>query len=368
MIDLTLRCSVEGVSHEPFVVRLFGGQRPRDELLFKDDYGAEYIGLIAGRSVYSAKDGLLAIDHACPSDLDGDVLFVEPSRERCQRWIRAASRHNTLLITERCDQLCIMCSQPPRQRHRDRFSHFETACLLAPASAVIGLSGGEPLLFKDQVFSLIERLYLQRPDLRFHVLTNGQHFERSDLSQLAHRPLRLVLWGVPIYAAEASAHDSIVRKPGALARLEESLGTLLSAGAGIELRTVLLQQNVAELPRLAWKIAAQLVGIDRWAIMQLEHAGFARSGWRSQFVDHSEDFGPVAEAVAIAESRGISVALYNFPRCTVPEAFRHLAADSISDWKKRYTEVCTPCRERALCTGVFEWHPDRHHFKGIQAL
>src|SRR4051794_4935895 len=58
---------------------------------------------------FAGADGLFTIaDHG--ETLDGDVVLVDPARGAAERLIRASSKHNTLLITERCDQLCVMCS------------------------------------------------------------------------------------------------------------------------------------------------------------------------------------------------------------------------------------------------------------------
>src|SRR5690606_36627317 len=118
-----------------------------------------------------------------------------------------------------CDQLCVMCSQPPKKTHFDNFDHFEKASLLAPADAVLGFSGGEPTLYKDQLFALLGRVHAARPDLRFHVLTNAQHFTEEDVGFLSSAAGRSVQWGVPLYAADAALHDNIVGKDGAFDRL-----------------------------------------------------------------------------------------------------------------------------------------------------
>src|SRR5690606_40693855 len=57
---------------------------------------------------------------------------------------------------------------------------YKAACMLAPQGAVVGLSGGEPTLYKDELFDLLDFALTMRPDLRFHVLTNAQHFVRSE--------------------------------------------------------------------------------------------------------------------------------------------------------------------------------------------
>lgn len=348
MIALSLPATFSETGAEPFVSRLGRGN------------GAEgvLIGEFGGREIYQS--GAQIIDVAVPAGdtLAGDIIFAEPAAGRISRWIRQGSPHNTLLVTERCDQLCIMCSQPPKKTHTDLFAHFRAACLRANQGSVIGLSGGEPLLFKEQIFGLVEEVHAARPDIAFHILTNAQHFDRGDLPRLRAPAFRQVQWGIPLYAAEARLHDSIVGKAGAFARLQEMLALLAEAGQTIELRTVLLRQNYAQLEAQARWVSARLPFVSVWALMQLERAGFARNRWSEQFVDHSADLQPLAAAIALAASRGLDVALYNIPHCTVSPALRPFLQNSISDWKRAFPNDCNACNLRSACCGFFAWHAD----------
>jgi len=103
------------------------------------------------------------------------------------------------------------------------------------------------------------------------------------------------------------------------------------------MRTVVLKKNIFDLPYLSKFITKQCNFIAFWAIMNLEPIGYARSFKEDLFFDHSQFFVPIANAIEIATLYGISVSLYNFPLCTVPQEYRAYCTDSISDWKK---EVC----------------------------
>jgi His-Xaa-Ser system radical SAM maturase HxsC len=317
---------------------------------------------------YAGAHGIVAMDGASAADLDGDIVLVQPGSGRAERLLRSGSRHNTLLVTERCDQLCVMCSQPPKKTHVDRFDLFEQACLLAEPGTLIGITGGEPTLYKDQLCGMIERVLDTRHDLEFHVLSNGQHFVDDDIERLRDPRFARVSWGIPLYASEATIHDEIVGKSGAFMRLQQSLSVLALAGARIELRTVLLSSNLQALSELARHIAVRLRFIEVWSIMQLENTGYARNRWGKLFVSHASRFEPIAEALDRATLLGIDAQLFNFPRCTVPPSYRHLAISSISDWKRKFTPACAPCRERDVCSGFFEWHPDADALAGVSPL
>ena len=361
MIPLVLNATSD--AERPFVTRLRtkqSGLDGQDDTVLIDTSGNE--------SIFAGPFGLLSVTGAAPDALDGDVLLVIPGRGKAERLIRANSPHNTLLITERCDQLCVMCSQPPKKTHDDRFELLEAACLLAPQGLLLGISGGEPTLYKEQLLALLERVLARRPDLQFHVLSNAQHFENVDIERLASPRFKRVSWGIPLYAASAVLHDDIVGKAGAFTLLEAGLGRLAMAGARVELRTVLLSENVAQLPTLSRYVAARLQFIEAWSIMQLEHIGFAKGRWSELFVDHRNNFAPIADALNQALLHGVRAQMFNFPRCTVPPEYRHLAIASISDWKRKYAPACTSCTEQVQCSGFFEWHPNEEAHMVVNPL
>jgi His-Xaa-Ser system radical SAM maturase HxsC len=354
MIPLALSAAAEAA--EPYVVRLrtgvggaVGDWVSSDARLLVENEGA---------AVFAGDAGLLEVFGVPAQDMNGDVVLVEPSGRRVERLLRAGSSHNTLLVTERCDQLCQMCSQPPKKTHNDRFKVLTEAALLAEPGAVVGITGGEPTLYKAELLAMMETVLTQRPDLQFHVLTNGQHFEDEDVERLRQPLYRRVQWGIPLYAASPDLHDMIVGKVGAFSRLKDSFARLILAGANVELRTVLLSSNLEELPAIARFVCSRLRFVDAWSIMQLENIGYARARWAHLYVDHSLAFAPIAQAIDMATLHGVSARLFNFPRCTVPAPYRELAAASISDWKRRYAAACTDCSEQQECSGFFEWHPD----------
>lgn len=356
MIALTLRSAIDGIPDD-MVLRI----------------NAPETAVAGDGLIEAAADGVMVrhgnatihIPGVSPKEVAGDVLLVQPERGVVQRLIRKNSQHNTFLVTERCDQLCVMCSQPPKKTHVDMFRHLAAAAVLAPADAVIGLSGGEPTLYKSELFAFLSLVGNLRPDLRFHILSNGQHFVEEDIaflrSEIGHR----VLWGVPLYSDNAETHDRLVGKAGAFDLLLEGLAILCRSGVQVELRTVLMTDNAKDLPSLANFIASHIPFADPWAIMQLENIGFARNRWQNLFFDHSEDFDLIAEALDVSRAHGSPARLYNFPLCTVPMAYRRFAPSTISDWKRRYESRCDGCIGQRQCGGFFEWHPDAMSYRRL---
>lgn len=347
---IPLAFSAVSDASEPFVTRLRSGA-------IEDDRDSRKLNCDAFRSLWCGSQGLFEIEDG-GTDLSDDVVLIHPDAGRADRLIRAGSKHNTLLVTERCDQLCVMCSQPPKKTHVDRFPLLEQACLIAPPEQTIGVSGGEPTLYTDALFGMLERVLEVRPDLSFHVLSNAQHFEREHVARLRNPLYFNVVWGIPLYSANPVIHDNVVGKLGAFERLLESFSWLLLAGARVELRTVLMRDTVAGLESLAHFVAMNLGHIEQWSLMGLENIGFARNRWAELAVDLRQDFGPIGSAIDITTLHGIGTKLFNVPLCHVPPGFRDFAVASISDWKQRFATKCDTCSARAACSGFFEWHPD----------
>ena len=290
--------------------------------------------------------------------IDGDVLMCVPSSLAVERLFRRRSKHNSLLLTERCDQLCVMCSQPPREiDSKWRLPLYEEAIGLTDPGTLVGISGGEPTLYKDELLGMIDRLADRRTDVSYHILSNGQHFtadDRGSLKQLHNRVS--IVWGIPLYSHHEGTHDRIVDKGGAFRRLLDSLFLLGSTNAQIELRTVITAANVFDLPGLANFAAKHIPFISDWAIMGMEPMGYAIANWKRLFFDHSVFSRPITNALEIATLRGLRCQLYNVPRCTIPKQYRGYCVDSISDWKKKYLPECDSCGEKDLCCGFFEWY------------
>ena len=359
MISLRIKAETPSAV-DPFVVRLRSCRAQAADCA--DD--AYLLGANGNVLEYKTNFGLLRLKDVRVDEVEEDVLLIVPARGTAHRLIRAQSHHNSFLVTERCDQLCVMCSQPPKRHHIDLFPLFERAARLAPKNATIGITGGEPTLFKHDLFHFLVSMSESRPDLRFHVLTNAQHFIDEDIDPL-RRLAEVTLWGIPLYAATDTTHDEIVGKDGAFTRLGHSLSILARAGSAIELRTVVLSKNVHELPRLALFLARQVPFIALWAIMQLENIGYGRKNWKALFFDSSRDFAPIGVALDIARASGIDMSLYNFPLCTIPEGYRSFGAPSIADWKRRYLPICEACELREACGGFFEWYPEASGFAAI---
>ena len=323
MIQLRFKADFESRT-APFVVKLRVPSSVQSKALGKSEALASPRPTQAGVYDCQSWKGNFVL-HATPGEsIDGDVLLCIPDRSTVQRLFRRASNSNTLLLTERCDQLCVMCSQPPKNTDDTwRFPLYEQALMLTDSNTVVGVSGGEPTLYKDALFGMIHRLSTYRPDLSYHILTNGQHFvvdDRPILNRL--HGCTSIVWGIPLYSHQEETHDEIVGKKGAFRRVLDNLFLLASTNARIELRTVITALNLFDLPGLASFIAKNIPFIVDWALMGMEPIGYARANWKRLFFDHSVFPQPIINALEISALHDIPCHLYNIPRCTIPEGYR----------------------------------------------
>lgn len=361
MIDLRLKVKAPNIE-ETLVTRLRLDDSPDERSFLGLD--SVFQSFDKGWSKYDCSGHLLSV-YGNAEILANDVLMIFPGRDIGHRIIRSQSSHNTFLVTEQCDQLCIMCSQPPKQHHIDLFDSFYEAAILSPLSAVIGISGGEPLLHKKRLFEFFNRIHTSRPDLTFHVLSNGQHFQNGDLPFLNSEAGKQILWAIPIYSSSENLHDQIVGKKGAFKRLLNSILLFSKSTARIEIRTVVMHSNYCNLPHLADFITRYIPFAEFWSIMQMEKIGYGKMNWDTEFFDTSVEFSKIASALNIATGRGLKAFLYNFPSCTVPDEYRRYLVHSISDWKQKYEGFCENCPLQSDCGGFFQWYDHENGFSEV---
>src|ERR1700730_16311085 len=88
------------------VLRAMEADWPAIFIVSDDSLDGHVPGTFNGRlGVVSRKYGYLG---------DGDVLGFDHSSRKFRTLFRRNSAHNSFLVTERCNNYCLMCSQPPK--------------------------------------------------------------------------------------------------------------------------------------------------------------------------------------------------------------------------------------------------------------
>lgn len=375
MTPLLLRgpARLQGIAHEGrrTLLRLRGlGDTlvaPEDALLVRseDDLGrASASG--AGTMVFVGLDGA-GLDWASDRRtvvLDGrysylqpnDVVAVDARLNRISTLWRTASRHNAFLVTERCDHLCLMCSQPPRDVDDEWLIDEIHDCLplLDPETASVGFTGGEALLDWRRFVGLLAAVRDRLPEAGAHVLSNGRAFARSEVVAAWAGLRHPDLWaGIPIYSAIDTVHDHIVQSRGALDETVIGIMKLKNAGQRVEVRVVLHALTVPRLAETCTWLARNLPFLDHVALMGMEDTGFALANHPALWIDPVDYRDSLEKGVGILAAAGVRTSIYNLPLCLLSDKARPHAVRSISDWKNDVPEVCSPCEERTRCPGFF---------------
>ena len=292
----------------------------------------------------------------------GDVIGITPDGRRITVLWKQSATHNSLLLTEQCDNYCLMCSQPPKDRDDawlfDRAK--QTISLLPPSAQSLGLTGGEPTLHADALIDLLEHCRDATPRLQLHLLSNGRRFADVEFAaRYAQVGLADIMVGIPVYAPEAGLHDFIVQAQGAFEETIRGILNLASLGQCVEIRIVVQRHTVPILPDLALFIARNLPFIDQVALMGLEMTGLARPNSAEVWIDPADYQRELVDATHILADSHIAAKIYNHQLCVLDERLWPYSVPSISDWKNDYLGICQQCKVRDDCGGVFSTSGNR---------
>jgi len=302
-----------------------------------------------------------------------DIITLSLGNRRAYVQWKNESQSNSVLLTERCDNYCVMCSQPPKTQIDDHLLNnahdlISALKLIHVQHPTIGLTGGEPTLYGTDLIVLIERIFEELPQFDVHLLTNGRRFADLDYCRMFQRVLceRLVL-GIPIYGSVADDHDRIVGASGAFFDTVQGVQNLLERKAQVELRVVLQKSNIEILSDLSHFIVRNLPGVAQVSLMGLELMGFARTNFDSVWVDPIDYLNELKHATQLLDVHGFNPRIFNHQLCVLHPEIRTFAVRSISDWKQDYDQVCNQCAVRNQCGGFFS-SSELAISRGIQPL
>lgn len=276
---------------------------------------------------------------------------------RIRSLYRANSPHNAVLITERCNNYCLMCSQPPKDVN-DGWLLDEAMELIRMiprhTAKVMCITGGEPTIYGEGFINLVGHFKRYLPHAALHILSNGRSFaDRAFAMKYAAVEHPNVMVGIPVYSADPTRHDYVVQAKGAFDETIRGILNLKALGQRVEIRVVVHKQTCDGLPALAEFITRNLLFVDQVALMGLEMTGFTRANLDSLWIDPLEYKDKLSETVQILDSYGVPVSVYNHPLCLVNPDVEKAYVRSISDWKNEYAPECLGCVRKNECGGFF---------------
>jgi len=286
----------------------------------------------------------------------GDVMAFDPGFRRFRVLFRRASKHNSFLVTERCNHYCLMCSQPPRSVEDGWIIDEIASCidLIDPATESIGFTGGEPLLERGRFLAVLRKMRDRLPYTAAHVLTNGRAFAEDAIATAWAEIRHPNLWaGIPIYSAVDHIHDYVVQAPGAFDETVLGILRMKDKGQRVEVRVVLHAITAPRLHQTCEWFSRNLPFVDHVALMGLENTGFMLANEQLLWIDPVDYAGDLARSVQALKAAGVPVSIYNLPLCVLDRSVWDVAVQSISDWKNDYLSVCDECGVRDRCSGFF---------------
>ncbi|WP_425907783.1 His-Xaa-Ser system radical SAM maturase HxsC [Nitrobacter sp. TKz-YC02] len=305
-------------------------------------------GLFAGR--------LLTVPRKYDYLADGDVVGFDHASRKFRTLYRRNSAHNSLLVTERCNNYCLMCSQPPKDVD-DRWilsEIRESLPLIDQATHALTFTGGETLSDWEDFIAVLTECRDLLPATAIQVLTNGRAFANSRIvdawKEIGHRAL---MAAIPIYASVDHVHDHVVQAKGAFDETILGILKLKDRGQRVEIRVVLHALTAPIIEETGRWLARNLPFVDHVALMGLENTGFAIANDGVLWMDPVDYGDGLARAVDHLSAAGVNVSVYNLPKCVLPKSVWPHALQSISDWKNGFVEECEQCDEKNTCSGFF---------------
>jgi His-Xaa-Ser system radical SAM maturase HxsC len=253
-----------------------------------------------------------------------------------------------------------MCSQPPKDRDDVEaltVRNLELIKLIRQPPSYLTITGGEPTLLGENLFTLLSQLKLSMPETELHLLTNGRAFAWPEYSRrfadVEHPKISI---GVPLYSDFAGAHDHIVQAQAAFDQTVAGLHQAARNGIRVEIRVVLHKLTIPRLTKLMEYIYRNLTFVEHIALMGLEYTGYTPRNIEQLWIDPLDYQDQLERAVEFLAVRNMTVSIYNLQLCVLRRSLWRYSKQSISDWKNAYSGVCDACTARTQCGGFFHWN------------
>ncbi len=274
-----------------------------------------------------------------------------------------------------CNNRCTFCVQGDKREHiPDRTTDELRALLEARAGTVSGVvfTGGEVTLRSDLV-ELVR--YARGLGYRsIQIQTNGR--------RLSYRPYVRALReagateiAAALHGSGPAIHDALTRARGSFLQTSKGLRNSALEGLTVISNSVVVQDNLRDLPRLVALLCD--LGVHQLQLAYVHPEGTAKSLFSHVVPRFSEAMPFVKAALDVARRRGVLAHTEAIPYCLMQGYEEHVVEDLIpdtcvvdapmtiedyTDW--RWTEGkakgpdCARCTWAARCEGPWREYPD----------
>ena len=136
------------------------------------------------------------------SDKSIYVNHISPSCVACQTGIGST----TFFISLKCHRDCFYCFNPNqedyqyyREHTRDTVAELDELRKTSPRMGHLALTGGEPLLYKDETYRFFEHARELYPNARTRLYTSGDHIDRASLEALQKAGLKEIRFSIRMH-------------------------------------------------------------------------------------------------------------------------------------------------------------------------
>jgi pyruvate formate-lyase activating enzyme-like uncharacterized protein len=135
---------------------------------------------------------------------DRSVYFnrISPSCVACQTGIGSS----TFFISLKCHRDCFFCFNPNqedyeyyREHMRNTIAELDDLRQTQPRMEYLALTGGEPLLFKDETYRFFEHARNLYPNSHTRLYTSGDHVDRATLESLQQSGLKEIRFSIRMH-------------------------------------------------------------------------------------------------------------------------------------------------------------------------
>ena len=192
------------------------------------------------------------------------------------------------------------------------------------------------------------------PECQIHLLSNGRLFANTSYMEQFEKNVKgNICIGIPLHSDNYIDHDTIAGSKGAFFETIKGLHNLGILKYEIELRIILLRQNINRLPQMAQFIIKNLPFVSQVSFMGLEIIGNAEKHYDKLNIEPNEYYHLLHKAILALEACKIPSRLFNIPLCLIPQALWKYSCKSISNWKKTNVTKCKECVQIKNCCGIF---------------
>lgn len=290
--------------------------------------------------------------------VDNDVIEISPDTLTIRVLYRANSTDNFLMLTNKCNNNCIMCPDSLKVRTENKNIPISILKkyieLIHKEVKFLCITGGEPTLLKEDFIEVIRYLRETLSGTEYLLLTNGRMFYNKRFVEafVINAPENLIT-AIPIHGHYPELHDNISGVKGSFIQSLYGVKNLYELGGKIEIRVVINKLNYNVIANIADMISDYFPKVVRVNFMAMEMLGNAVVNKEKVWIDFNSVQEKLKEAVFILLKSGIETRIYNFPLCSLDESIWNLSVRSISDYKIRYKQQCNECSVMKNCGGFF---------------